>query len=249
VDPVCFAYAPSFDTGGEVVSYAWDFGDGTTAAGAEVLHTYAQDGAYTVTLVVTDDHGLSDTVSTTATVVNVAPMVAAFAGATLLPGETYLAAGSFTDPGADAWSATVDYGDGSGENALALAGTTFMLSHVYEQAGTFTVKVSIADDHVTSTGSQTVTVLTPDQALGVAIGLVDLLVSEGKLSPTISKGLKNKLLSARRELQDGHVNEAIEALEGLVEQIDSLVMSGKVLEEDVEPLRTLALRVARSLSR
>ena len=53
----------------------------------------------------------------TATVANVAPIVGAFAGATLLPGETYTASGSFTDPGADPWTATVDYGDGTGTDA------------------------------------------------------------------------------------------------------------------------------------
>ncbi len=36
-------------------------------------HAYADNGAYTVTLVVTDPGGLADTASTTATVTNVAP--------------------------------------------------------------------------------------------------------------------------------------------------------------------------------
>jgi hypothetical protein len=37
--------------------YAWDFGDGTTAVGPSVEHSYAKGGAYTVTLTVTDRGG------------------------------------------------------------------------------------------------------------------------------------------------------------------------------------------------
>ncbi len=40
-----------------IVSYRWDFGDGETAAGGEVDHTYAQAGRYGVTLRVRDAEG------------------------------------------------------------------------------------------------------------------------------------------------------------------------------------------------
>ncbi len=35
-------------------SYSWDFGDGSTASGAHVRHTYAKRGVYEVTLIITD---------------------------------------------------------------------------------------------------------------------------------------------------------------------------------------------------
>jgi thermitase len=40
-----------------VVSYAWNFGDGTAGAGAICAHTYNQAGNFTATLTVTDDAG------------------------------------------------------------------------------------------------------------------------------------------------------------------------------------------------
>jgi hypothetical protein len=38
-------------------SYAWDFGDGHTSTEDRPEHAYQKDGAYAVTLIVTDDHG------------------------------------------------------------------------------------------------------------------------------------------------------------------------------------------------
>ncbi len=112
---------------------------------------------------VRDPRGLADTITTTATIANVAPVIASFAGASLLAGETYDAAGSFADPGTDSWTATADYGDGSGVAPLALADKTFALSHTYPSAGTFTVTVRVSDDDVTVSRTVTVTVLTPAQ--------------------------------------------------------------------------------------
>jgi PKD repeat protein len=45
-----------------VVGWSWSFGDGTTGSGSSVSHTYAADGAYSVSLVVTDNGGLTDDV-------------------------------------------------------------------------------------------------------------------------------------------------------------------------------------------
>jgi PKD repeat protein len=55
---VTFDGSASIDSdGGTIVSYAWDFGDGSTGAGAVVTHTYTQPGLYYATLKVTDNAG------------------------------------------------------------------------------------------------------------------------------------------------------------------------------------------------
>jgi chitodextrinase len=66
--PVAMSAAGSSDQDGDVLTYAWTFGDGSSATGVTVSHTYQQAGTFTVRLIVTDTGGLADTTSTTATV-------------------------------------------------------------------------------------------------------------------------------------------------------------------------------------
>jgi uncharacterized repeat protein (TIGR01451 family) len=51
-----------------IVTYAWDFGDGTTGSGATTTHTYFGQGTFTATLTVTDDNEPPRTDSATVTV-------------------------------------------------------------------------------------------------------------------------------------------------------------------------------------
>ena len=48
-----------------IASYAWDFGNGTTAASAGASTTYSNAGSYSVSLTVTDSNGLSDAATAT----------------------------------------------------------------------------------------------------------------------------------------------------------------------------------------
>jgi chitodextrinase len=67
----------STDADGRVVAYAWDFGDGTRATGAQPpAHTYARGGDYRITLTVTDDKGATGTNTKTTTVVDPNPPTA-----------------------------------------------------------------------------------------------------------------------------------------------------------------------------
>ncbi len=57
----------SFDTDGDTLTYAWDFGDGQVGEGLNPTHTYATAGTRTVTLTVDDGNGHTDTATDTAT--------------------------------------------------------------------------------------------------------------------------------------------------------------------------------------
>jgi hypothetical protein len=67
-DPLALSGAASTDADGDGLTYAWDFGDGSTAEGATASHTYATAGEYAVRLIVTDVRGLADTVTSTASI-------------------------------------------------------------------------------------------------------------------------------------------------------------------------------------
>ncbi len=68
---VSSGYVPlsvSFDAGSStddfsIVSYHWDFGDGTTSDEKTITHTYHAPGKYTVSLTVTDEYGLTNSAS------------------------------------------------------------------------------------------------------------------------------------------------------------------------------------------
>ena len=68
---VDFNATASSDPDGSIVSYSWDFGDGGTASGAVVTHAFATNGAYSVTLTVTDNEGASDSEAKTIVVQSV----------------------------------------------------------------------------------------------------------------------------------------------------------------------------------
>jgi len=55
---------------GNITGYQWDFGDGTTATGAVVTHTYTSSGNYTVNLTVTDSSGNTDSTTQSITVMS-----------------------------------------------------------------------------------------------------------------------------------------------------------------------------------
>jgi PKD repeat protein len=60
--------AASFDVDGTIAKWAWDFGDGSTAAGATQTHTYGKGGQYLLSLTVTDNDGATATSSRRVTV-------------------------------------------------------------------------------------------------------------------------------------------------------------------------------------
>ena len=58
----------SYDTDGTITNYTWDFGDGTTGYNVNPTHIYNLSGVYNITLTVTDNEGLTNSDTTTATI-------------------------------------------------------------------------------------------------------------------------------------------------------------------------------------
>ncbi len=142
-----------------------DYGDGSgvqslavdqNAKTFSLSHLYKDNGSYTVAIVVTNSATAQfNSNSASVAVANVKPVVLISAGAQIQAGGTFTTTGSFTDPGVlDTFTATVDYGDGSGVQGLTLNGKNFSLSHTYAAAGTFTVTVTVKDN-ANAAGSNT----------------------------------------------------------------------------------------------
>lgn len=165
--PVSFdGSASSEPAPGKISSYSWNFGDGSSGSGQTVFHTYASPGVYTVSLTVSDGTN-NDTVSQLL-IVHGLPS-AAFAVPTVnrAAGSPISFDGSpSSEPNGSISTYSWNFGDGS----PAVGGAK--PSHAYARAGTYTVRLTVADPFGnTATSAQTVTVtsvLTPRIAVGTA---------------------------------------------------------------------------------
>lgn len=141
------------DDNDDILIFSWSFGDGTCSVASPPSscsdpapdHPYVDDGDYGYSVAVSDGFDAT-AVGGTLEIVNVAPTVDAGSDATVDEGSAFSQDGSFADPGADTWSATVDYGDGSGVQSLGLNGKMFGLQHTYVDNSVNSVSVVVTDD-------------------------------------------------------------------------------------------------------
>ena len=140
---VTFDGSLSTDSDGRIVSYAWNFGDGSQGSGVLVKHGFSNDGSYTVTLTVTDDRGQSASLSKTVAVTASANPKADFVVSPAAPGvdqQVFFNAA----PSAAATGRTIvrydwDYGSGRQDSGI-------LVWQIYSKAGTYTVVLTVTDD-------------------------------------------------------------------------------------------------------
>ncbi|MBP7998732.1 MAG: DUF11 domain-containing protein [Chloroflexi bacterium] len=154
----------------DTFTLAVDWGDGITdtfnyAAATTAFtetHTFQDDDptatpsdTYTVTLILSDDNGGTDVMTTTITVDNVAPVLDSLAVASVNENDAAALTANLIDPGVlDTFAVVVDWGDGITETFNYGAGTTTISeTHTYldddptgTPADSYTVTVGIADD-------------------------------------------------------------------------------------------------------
>ena len=122
-------------------------------------HTYAEEGAYSLTVPISDVDGTNATATSTA---NVADAALTSSGTTITATQGHAFSGavaSFTDSNststASDFSVTINWGDSTSSTGSVAAslggGFTVSGSHTYAETGSFTIMVAIADDG----GSQT----------------------------------------------------------------------------------------------
>jgi PKD repeat protein len=134
---------PCPDTAGTLVSFVWNFGDGTGATGVSVAHAFALAKTYNVTLTVTNDRGLSSTVSKGISIGAGALPSASFVVSPTNPvvGQDVFVNGASTLAGVGhtITSFQWDFGDGSKKTGVTAA-------HDYGASGTFTITLTVTDE-------------------------------------------------------------------------------------------------------
>ncbi len=133
------------------VSYAWNFGDGTTGSGMTASHAFSAPGSYTVS-VTADGPYNSDTDTCLVNVVEVTE--APTASCRVSPsradiGQTVTVSGTIT--GSEPYTVSVDFGDGATASSLPA-------THSYSDPGTYTVTVTATNAYGSDSSTCTVTI-------------------------------------------------------------------------------------------
>lgn len=148
---VGFSSTNSTDADGSIVSYSWNFGDGTNSTDPNPIHVYNSAGTFTAVLTVTDNSGLTDTDSVVISATAPANQLpTAVAGADKTSGSAALtvnfsSAGS-NDPDGTIANYSWDFGDSTTSNQANP-------SHVYNNVGTYTATLTVTDNSGASASS------------------------------------------------------------------------------------------------
>ena len=186
---------------GDVLTYCWDFGDGSEeqcGVGLNDLeHTFVDNGDFTATLTATDDSGAFGVDTVEVEVLNVAPTVALGGDRTVAQGVALTFVSSVTDPGQSeandeelqyAWSVTCDRnrfpgcdqafeftGDFEGEDLEEVV-LTFNRSRDLAGLYTLTLRVEDKDGGV---GTDAIEINVDNEAPIVTLALAENVIDEG----------------------------------------------------------------------
>lgn len=179
---------------------SWDvYPLGVTEFNISDSHMYDAPGIYHIIISITDDNGGIATWDEYLNVEGTLPQVEAGPNATIDEGMTFQSNGYFIKTEDGMYTATVNYGDGSGSQPLSLnADYTFNLSHQYLDNGLYTVDVAILKD-----GTSYVS----DSAFVTVVNVPPTIISlSGPVDPVLL-GVPIDLLGAFIDpgILDGHV--------------------------------------------
>ena len=146
----------SSDADGQVVGFAWDFGDGSGGAGSAVSHTFTAAGTYAVTLTVEDNGGA---LGSSETIVEVdtanLPPTAAFSvdcAGLFCDFDAGLSSDSDGQIVNHAW----DFGDGT-----VLQSQASSISHEFSAGGEYLVSLEVTDDEGLSATAESLISVAP----------------------------------------------------------------------------------------
>lgn len=141
---VAFDGSGSTDANGDVLTYAWSFGDGASGTGKTASHSYTVAGNYEAKLTVNDGkggiHSVAQTIAVTSVGGNNAPLAKFTATPTTgtAPLVVALDASGSSDPDGDVLTYAWAFGDGTTSTAKTV-------SHTFAAVGTYEVKLTVKD--------------------------------------------------------------------------------------------------------
>jgi probable HAF family extracellular repeat protein len=135
-----------------LMRYRWEWGDGSVSATKSASHRYADQGSYTIRLIVTDAGGLADTVVRTLPVGNVAPTAKLTSPTSIGEGTPFtLTASALSDAAADvAAGLQVAFNCGGGFGAY---GTALSIVCPARAEGSVTVGMRVRDKDAGGSGT------------------------------------------------------------------------------------------------
>ena len=230
-----------------VINYAWDLGDGSTATGKTVDHTYAQAGDYKVTLTTTTSTGQSATSEATVTVT--APADTTSTPADEPDATTTLLSDAFGRQATKGWGTADKGGDwtvGFSKSAFSANGSTGVLALQGPGASTAISSATVDSTATDSTFDMTLESLPTgsgsfitDVGRGNSAGRYQLTIrtaSDGTTYATVAKHSGDKDVS----LGSTKLHGALSAGQTLhvryvVNGTDSTALRAKVWTGDTEP--------------
>jgi hypothetical protein len=213
-------------------SIVWDFGDGSANATGTLTptHAYQDNGEYTVTLQIIDEHGDVGVDTCNVLVKNVAPTVSIYN--IIQPNSGYISPndllqffGSFTDPGTlDTHTIMWDFGDGTTFNG------NLTPTHAYVLPGIYNITLTVTDDEG-----------------GIGIAIIEITVEDSKdigdlireliesvYDMNLHKGLENALVSklknALKSFEKGNYRAAVNQISAFLRHVNA--QRGKKIPEN-----------------
>ncbi|MFB6285633.1 MAG: PKD domain-containing protein [Candidatus Bipolaricaulia bacterium] len=165
-DTISFTDESSVQSGGKIVKWEWDFGDGETSTQQNPSHQYEEDGTYRVDLTVTTAQGVEDTATETVKVATEPQVVNA--DFSYQPDDpTRFDEIKFNDRSSLAPRGQIErwrwnFGDGT-------ISTKRNPTHQYDSDGTYRVTLTVTTDEGNKdTAQKTIKVDTPEQEIDVS---------------------------------------------------------------------------------
>ncbi len=189
------------DDDGDTLVYTLQFGDGTSVSGApdaagliSVEHTYTAEGAYAVSLQVSDGSLTVFSLPQTVTIgdPNDAPEVTNVASdlGQVTSGVTVNFSADAFDADGDAMSYVWVFGDGSTETGVVDVSGHVTASHAYATDGTYSARLEVSDGALNTLSSSVTVSVGETTAIPVTSGLILILES------TIKIGLYGSVVTA-----------------------------------------------------